>query len=148
MSIVLYVPGLLVLLFKRRGLLSTLGHLAVAAAVQISLGLPFLKVYPREYLGSAFDLSRVFLYKWTVNWRFVTEETFLSPLFAKALLVGHVSTLVAFGLFRWCRADGGVLRVLERGIRRPSLPAGIAPVDARRMLLLTLSSDRVCSPEI
>ncbi|KAI4524359.1 glycosyltransferase family 58 protein [Schizophyllum commune Loenen D] len=143
MSIVLYVPGLLVLLFKRRGLLSTLGHLVVAAIVQISLGLPFLKVYPREYLGSAFDLSRVFLYKWTVNWRFVTEETFLSPLFAKALLVGHVSALVAFGLFRWCRADGGVLRVLERGFRRPSLPAGIAPVDARQTALVLFTSNLI-----
>ncbi|KAL1745653.1 glycosyltransferase family 58 protein [Schizophyllum fasciatum] len=143
MSIVLYVPGLLVLLFKRRGLLSTVKHIAVAAVVQISLGLPFLMDHPRAYLGSAFDLSRIFLYKWTVNWRFISEETFLSPRFAKILLVGHVSVLIAFGLFRWCRADGGVARVLGRGFRRPGLPAGLAPVDSIPTALLLFTSNLI-----
>ncbi|TRM61881.1 glycosyltransferase family 58 protein [Schizophyllum amplum] len=143
MSVILYVPGLLVVLFKRRGLLSTLGYAVVALVVQVSLALPFLKRYPKEYLGSAFDLSRVFLYKWTVNWRFVPEDAFLSPQFAKALLVGHATALIAFGLFRWCRADGGAVKVLERGFRRPSLAAGIAPVDSSQIATILLTSNLI-----
>lgn len=50
--------------------------------------------YAHDYLGRAFEFSRVFFYKWTVNWRFVPEETFLSPTFAQALLALHLGILV------------------------------------------------------
>lgn len=82
----------------------------------------------------AFDLSRVFMYKWTVNWRLVDEETFLSRGWAKGLIIGQLSTLAAFGLFQWCNRDGGVWKVLSRGLRRPTLPAGLAPITADREL--------------
>lgn len=95
--------------------------------IQAILASPFLSEDPRNYLKGAFDLGRVFLYKWTVNWRFVDEETFLSSTFALSLLVGHISVLVVFGLFKWCELDGGVWKVLDRGLRRPRLPAGLAP---------------------
>ena len=127
MSAILYLPGLLVILFKRHGPVSTIRHMLVLACTQILIARPFLE-NSTSYLQNAFDLSRVFLYKWTVNWRFVDEPTFLSPAWAKALLLGHVTVLVAFGLFRWCRSDGGVAGVLVRGFRRPTLPAGLAPV--------------------
>jgi alpha-1,3-mannosyltransferase len=124
MSILLYLPGLLVILFKRRGLLVTLQHILTVILSQIFLALPFLLVQPWTYLHYSFDLTREFLYKWTVNWRFLSEEQFLSPLWAQGLIIGHASVLVAFGLHRWCRADGGVWVVLNRGIRHPSQPAG------------------------
>ncbi|RDB24043.1 putative Dol-P-Man:Man(5)GlcNAc(2)-PP-Dol alpha-1,3-mannosyltransferase [Hypsizygus marmoreus] len=130
MSILLYLPGLLVILFKRRGLFSTCRHLMTMVAVQTLLASPFLAEDFWAYVNSAFDLSRVFLYKWTVNWRFVDEKIFLSRQWALGLLVGHVSVLVLFGLFKWCRDDGGVWRVLDRGLRQPHLPAGIAPTTA------------------
>lgn len=136
MSIFLYLPGLLVLLFKRHGLVMSLRHVGMIVLSQVFLALPFLMQYWQSYINHAFDLSRVFLYKWTVNWRFIDEETFLSPRWAKALVVGHVSTLIAFGLFKWCYRDGGVWKVLDRGIRRPTLPAGLAPVTADRQFLL------------
>lgn len=132
MSIFLYIPGLLVILFKQGGLIATLRHIATITLTQILLALPFLSGNWRSYLQYAFDLSRVFLYKWTVNWRLVDEETFLSTRWAKGLLIGHVSTLIAFGLSRWCNRDKGVLRVLGRGFRRPTIPAGLAPVNADR----------------
>lgn len=47
----------------------------------------------RAYFTSAFDFSRQFLYKWTVNWRFITEDTFHSREFATALLGSQVSRL-------------------------------------------------------
>lgn len=130
MSALLYIPGLLVILFKRNGLMGTMRHFLVLACTQILLARSFLGENTRSYLRNAFDLSRVFLYKWTVNWRFVDEQTFLSPSWAKGLLLGHVTVLAAFGLFRWCRSDGGVATVLSRGLRRPMLPAALSPVSA------------------
>ncbi|KAI0709420.1 glycosyltransferase family 58 protein [Earliella scabrosa] len=125
MSVLLYVPGLLVVLFKRRGLASTLAHVLALGATQAVLGAPFLFAHPRTYLKYAFEFSRVFLFKWTVNWRFLGEDVFLSPAWARGLLAAHVGALVLFGLGRWCRRDGGVWAVLERGLRKPlSAPAG------------------------
>jgi len=130
MSALLYLPGLLVILFKRHGLMVTMRHLLVLAVTQIVLGQSFLAEDRRAYLQNAFDLSRVFMYKWTVNWRFLDEQTFLSRSWARGLLVGHVSVLVAFGLFRWCRSDGGVSAVLRKGFRHPMRAPMLPPVSA------------------
>jgi len=120
MSVILYLPALLVILFKRHGTIHTSVHAVVMVAVQFLIGQDFLRSHPREYLVQAFDLSRVFLYKWTVNWRFVPEDVFLGKQFATTLLIGHVGCLVAFALFKWCRTEGGVFALLERGLRRPN----------------------------
>lgn len=130
MSILLYLPGLLVILFRRRGLVSTCRHIMTIVAIQTMLASPFLSEDTWAYLNAAFDLSRVFMYKWTVNWRFVDEETFLSPRWAYGLLIGHVTVLVAFGLFKWCKVEGGVWNVLVRGLKRPNRPAGQVPITA------------------
>ena len=119
MSALLYLPGLLVVLFKRHGLIGTLLHVAVLVFTQVAAGLPFLLTYPRPYLKYSYEFSRAFLYKWTVNWRFVSEDTFLSQWWARGLLVGHIATLVAFGLFKWCRREGGALKVIRNGLRSP-----------------------------
>jgi len=55
------------------------------------------------YLSRAFEFSRQFLFKWTVNWRFVGEDVFLSREFSTALLVGHMSALILFALTRWLK---------------------------------------------
>ena len=130
MSILLYLPGLLVILFKRRGLFLTLIHLVTLSATQALFAAPFLREDPWAYARSAFDLGRVFLYKWTVNWRLLDEEIFLSNRLATTLLVGHGTVLIAFGLFKWCAPDGGVASVLYRGLRRPWHPTGLVPVTA------------------
>lgn len=59
-----------------------------------------------SYLKKAFELSRVFLFKWTVNWRFVGEETFLSKPFSQLLLVAHAGLLAAFAASRWLDPSG------------------------------------------
>ena len=125
MNIILYLPGLLVVLVQSVGVLSTIGNLAVILLFQAVVALPFLATYPKSYLACAFDLSRVFLYKWTVNWRFVPEDIFYSKEFSYLLLAGHIFTLVLFGV-RWCSRDGGVFKVIGRALRRPSLPAGMS----------------------
>jgi len=127
MSVLLYLPGLLVIVFLGQGLKSTLDKLMILLATQVIFAMPFLQEDAWAYLRSAFDLGRVFLYKWTVNWRLLDEGTFLSKKLAVALLIGHFSVLVAFALFKWC---GGVYQVFLRGFKRPFRPAGFTPVTA------------------
>jgi alpha-1,3-mannosyltransferase len=157
MSILLYVPALLVCLFMRNGLLATFRHAITLVASNALLALPFLEEDYWAYLRSAFDLSRVFLYKWTVNWRMVGEETFLSPQWATALLLGHISFLAAFGLFVWFKKDGGVWTVLRRGLMKPDLPPSFAPVTAdcgfkqfllEKIFILSQMLPRYSSPRI
>ncbi|KZT68202.1 glycosyltransferase family 58 protein [Daedalea quercina L-15889] len=119
MSALLYLPGLLVVLFKRRGLIGTLLHIVILVSTQVAAGLPFLLHHPSSYLKLSYEFSRTFLYKWTVNWRFISEGTFLSQWWARGLLAGHVATLVAFGLFKWCRREGGAWTVIGSGLRNP-----------------------------
>lgn len=128
MNALLYLPGLLLISFKRRGPSSTFVYMIKFAATQVLLAAPFLKTDPWAYAHGAFDLGRVFLYKWTVNWRFLAEETFLDKRLALGLLIGHLSVLAVFGWFRWCNPDGGAFNVLSRGLKRPLLPAGLAVV--------------------
>lgn len=68
---------------------------------QVLIGYPFLAVNARSYFSRAFEFTRQFLYKWTVNWRFVSEETFLSKRFALSLLLAHACLLVLFLSTRW-----------------------------------------------
>jgi alpha-1,3-mannosyltransferase len=39
------------------------------ALPQLVLGAPFLLTFPVSYLRKAFELDRVFFYKWTVNFK-------------------------------------------------------------------------------
>lgn len=136
MSVLLYIPGILVLLVKSYGLSSAIRNVFMMVALQMLLGRRFLTEHPREYLKGAFDLSRVFLYKWTVNWRFLDEQTFLSPSFARALLVGHVTALVLFG-FRWSQRDGGVALLLRRALTFPK--------EACSYLTVTSDGEDICT---
>lgn len=141
MNILLYLPALLMLLVVSRGLAKTIAHAAVIGLTGIAVSLPFLLVHPLPYLQYAFEFSRAFLYKWTVNWRFVPQETFESRLFAKALLTIHLSVLVAFGIRKWLDLDGGLVDVLRRAFAHPWSPAGLRPVTADRTHRVSSSFD-------
>jgi alpha-1,3-mannosyltransferase len=130
MSVLLFLPAFLVVLVKKCGLAVTTRLCFTIFSVQALFGYPFLLGHPLSYVKGAFDFGRIFLYKWTVNWRFLSEDKFLEPKFAIALLVGHASVLVAFGLFRWCRSAGGSMAVLNRAIRRPNRPGSSVIVSA------------------
>ena len=73
----------------------TVFQLTICASLQVLLGLPFLLHNPYNYLKGAFDIGRVFLFKWTVNWRFLPEEAFLHRGFHAGLLAVHVLVLLA-----------------------------------------------------
>lgn len=80
------------------------------------MGYEFLGTNARSYLSKAFEFSRQFMFKWTVNWRFVGEDAFLSRPFSIALLTAHAVLLLAFLQTQWLKPAGisifGIHRLL------------------------------------
>jgi alpha-1,3-mannosyltransferase len=103
MSLLLALPAIGVVLFLARGVQAALKQALMIGQLQIILAYPFISGNAMGYLSRAFELSRQFLFKWTVNWRFVGEEMFLSKEFSMALLLGHISALMLFITTRWLR---------------------------------------------
>jgi len=106
-----------------------LGSLA-AVVLQLMLGLPFLLQHPRSYLSKAFEFSRIFLLKWSVNWAFLPEDAFRSKAVAICLLLAHLSLLLMFAQYRWCKEDGGLLRLLLRRLKGRGQPEITAKQDS------------------
>lgn len=105
MNVLLFAPGLLLLLLqKNRSLCGTMKHLSICALVQLILGWPFLSTYPVSYIKKAFEFDRVFFYKWTVNWKFLTEEIFVSKSWALLLLCHHLGALILLTR-RWWKSS-------------------------------------------
>jgi alpha-1,3-mannosyltransferase len=103
MSLLLILPAIAVIMFFGRGVGGSLTLAMIMLQHQVAIANPFLKENPMGYLSRAFELSRQFFFKWTVNWRFVGEETFLSRPFAMSLLGLHVAVLAAFVIKKWLR---------------------------------------------
>lgn len=82
--------------------------------LQFVPSLPFTSHDARAYVSRAFEFTRVFKYEWTVNWKFLPEETFLSSPFSIALLVAHAALLVLFATTRWIKPLGRTPRDLAR----------------------------------
>ncbi|XP_041120844.1 dol-P-Man:Man(5)GlcNAc(2)-PP-Dol alpha-1,3-mannosyltransferase-like [Polyodon spathula] len=118
MNVLLFAPGLLFLLLCEFGLLWSIPRLSLCAAIQVALGLPFLLENPLGYVSRSFDLGRQFLFEWTVNWRFLPEEIFLSRYFHLALLGAHLSVLLLFTLYRWNRSQESIISLLKDPAQR------------------------------
>ena len=135
MNVLLYAPALLLVYLTVLGLPHTFVQLSICAGVQVPflvllqcigglfihlfqvvLGLPFLASHPLNYVIGAFNLGRVFLFQWTVNWRFLPEEIFISPWFHLLLLAGHLATLY-YCLKNWQQLLGSYAK-----LRRVSVP--------------------------
>jgi alpha-1,3-mannosyltransferase len=95
MNILLFAPGLLYLLLQD-SLVMTIPRLAICGVTQLVLGAPFLLRHPVSYVRKAFELDRQFFYKWTVNFKFLPEEIFLSKPWAIFLLLLHVGLLALY----------------------------------------------------
>lgn len=93
MNILLFAPALLSAYLCILGISKTVIHLSICAVVQALLGLPFLIENPISYIKGAFNLGRIFEFKWTVNWRFLSEEIFVNPYFHVSLLLLHLFIL-------------------------------------------------------
>jgi len=94
MNILLYAPALLLAYLAILGPTATLQQLTICAGTQLLLAVPFLVSNPINYIVGAFNLGRVFLFQWTVNWRFLPEELFVSRYFHVLLLFCHLSVLI------------------------------------------------------
>ncbi|PWN50280.1 ALG3-domain-containing protein [Violaceomyces palustris] len=102
MNILLFLPAMGIMMFRDIGFRASIARgLFVILMTQVLVSIPFVLESPDAYLSHSFDLSRQFLYKWTVNFRFVSEEVFLSPSFSKILLSIHFTLLMSFATFRW-----------------------------------------------
>ncbi|KAI2808525.1 dolichyl-P-Man:Man(5)GlcNAc(2)-PP-dolichol alpha-1,3-mannosyltransferase [Blomia tropicalis] len=117
MNILLFAPALfLVLVENHSKLFNVVQKLAICAIIQIVLGLPFLMTYPISYIRSSFNLGRVFLHQWTVNYRFLPEDIFVDKYFHLSLLTAHIAVLLAFFFKRWITVIRKLLNwILLRG---------------------------------
>lgn len=106
MSVLLAAPAIFSILMLSLPLRRALNAAFLMAQVQFTLAFPFLPVNAYGYIGRAFELTRQFLFKWTVNWRFIGAETFLSHKFSLALAITHLSLLIFFFATRWIRPSG------------------------------------------
>lgn len=117
MNVLLLVPPVVVVLLQAAPWKDILLGSLAAVLLQLMLGLPFLLQHPRSYLSKAFEFSRIFLLKWSVNWAFLPEDIFRSKALAVCLLLAHLSLLLLFAQFKWCKEDGGLLRLLLQRLK-------------------------------
>jgi alpha-1,3-mannosyltransferase len=116
MSLLLALPAIGIVLFLGTNFRETRFWASVMLQAQVWTAVPFLRVNWQGYLSRAFELSRQFLFKWTVNWRFVGEEIFLSRPFSIALLALHASVLALFVETRWLKPSGKSLVTIATSV--------------------------------
>lgn len=116
MNALLYLPAVVLITYFVCGqlVLKLLVVMAVFPIIQVVMGWNYLvplinddyaKYIRRNYINIAFDFKRKFMYKWTVNWRFVREEWFDSDGFARGLLILHVVVLFLFVFTRFLSSN-------------------------------------------
>lgn len=108
MNALLYAPGLAILLVQSQGFLGFLQHISlICLPVQLLLAAPFLFHAPKSYLSRAFELTRVFLYKWSVNGAMLPERIFLDWRLSVLLLSCHLFFLLFFAYTKWTARQFG-----------------------------------------
>ena len=123
MSILLAAPGVGIVLLQTLPPKRAINSVMLMVQEQVLLAVPFITVNARSYIGKSFQVTRQFLFKWTVNWRFIGEDTFLAPGFAMALLGANLMCLVLFISTRWTRPSGLSPLGLARTILKPLPPS-------------------------
>lgn len=104
MNVLLYSPGLLFILLVETGIIKTCCYISLCAGIQLVLGLPFLLKNPYAYIMMSFDLGRQFFFKWTVNYRFLPENVFLSRHFHVSLLMVQIGLIVVIYATKWSKS--------------------------------------------
>lgn len=107
MNIFLFAPGLLYAMLRCLALWEVAACLTVCLLVQLAVAFPFLLVSPGGYLAKAFELSRVFTYKWSVNFQYLPESVFLRPELGIALLAATLCLWALAFQLRWRRRRFG-----------------------------------------
>lgn len=162
MNALLYLPAFLLVVYFLVG--ERILHLSLVALViplvQVLIGWEFLvpmfwddeaRRLRWNYLTQAFDFRRKFLYEWSINWQFVSEETFLSDEFAYALLAGHIVVLGFFAFTRYLspKVTGKSLQTLVTDAAAPFtktvLPSNLllGPSTGPKLIMLIFSSSNM-----
>lgn len=144
MNALLYTPGFLLILYFLNDeiLLSLMIPLAVVLFWQLFIGASFLfngATIRESYISNAFDFGRQFMYKWTVNFRFVPEETFNSTCFHKTLLIIHIFLLLFFLFTKWVTP-----RVISKSI--PQFINDAVHISTETLETGNIILDRACGP--
>lgn len=112
MNALLYMPAFLIITYflNDENMIKFVIVVATIPLVQVLIGWRFLLLMFDDdlarkirwnYITQAFNFGRQFLYKWTVNWKFVPESVFTSVHFGHALLLLHVFILGVFTFTRF-----------------------------------------------
>ncbi len=119
---------------------------AAGRALQGGLAAPFLAAAPASYVHKAFELSRVFLHRWTVNLKFLPEAVLESPRLAAALLAARLLLVAAFAHWRWAAREGGLPHLCRDfwawGLQKSATPASEAAGGSKAA---SSSADGSCS---
>ncbi|KAJ9610108.1 uncharacterized protein PV06_09177 [Exophiala oligosperma] len=142
MTHLLAAPAMGVILLQAEGTKRAVVNGLFVLLVHLNLAIPFLTAgYGLQYLAQAFDFGRQFLFKWTVNWRFVGEETFLSRQFTVSLLLVHISLLFLFFQTKWVKPSASNLVDF---VKKYALSVGeLDPVQVSRKITPTFVMDAV-----
>jgi len=108
MNILLFAPGFAFIFWRKFGLIKSGFYAALSGMTCLLIGYPFLVENWQSYFNAAFNFSRQFEFKWTVNWRFLSEEMFLNRQFHAVLLGLHVLGLVYLFFKKWMVLNGKV----------------------------------------
>jgi len=131
MNGLLYLPAIGLLLTQALGVSRTIRQITTMLSIQVGwrvfiltkvlYALPFVLHHARSYMQMSFNFNRQFLYTWSVNWKFLDEETFLSTQFSRTLLATHAVLLLLFANRNWTRPRGGsVVKLCRSLLRMPS----------------------------
>ncbi|KAE8348677.1 Dol-P-Man:Man(5)GlcNAc(2)-PP-Dol alpha-1,3-mannosyltransferase [Aspergillus coremiiformis] len=125
MTLLLLAPALAVVTVLSLSLMRSIRLGVLALLIQVLLAIPFLQGNPTGYVARAFELTRQFMFKWTVNWRFVGEELFLSKQFSVILLALHLCLLGLFVATSWLQPSGSNLLALLRNLLQGRQPTAV-----------------------
>lgn len=114
MNILLFLPAFGLLSLRYIGWKKTFLNAFSALLVQVALAWPFLRVNAKAYLAQSFELSRVFLYRWTVNWKFVGERIFYQTSFHWLLFLAHLTVLTYYLYRRFAKSSPYFKGALKR----------------------------------
>lgn len=142
MSILLFLPALLYLLFVYHSPVALLQHVVLLVSTQTLLASPFLtsRSLAESYVSGAFDFKRVFLWEWTVNWRWLGVEVFENPAWGKVLLMVHAAGLGVMAI-GWSTDEGGVFALLRRACKMPNSSPARYSLTASRTISIFFTSN-------
>lgn len=163
MNALLYLPGFFIVTYFLNGenLFKFLAMLSIIPLVQVLVGWKFLlPLFDDEdatmirwnYISQAYDFLRKFLYEWTVNWRFVSEEIFLSDQFSIALLLGNLVVLLIFVFTRYLSfkvIGKSIPQLIKDALLRPFSSTAskdnlfLTNTHGPRLVMLTLATSNV-----